>query len=353
MSSPPPSAGSPTGSSFPMPQKRPSLSSGPGGSAKQRKTSFASTASTHPLRQTSFPPQSALSPTVSPSRQGSFSPSVASSRGGGGGGGRKKGKRGARAASQATDAGGDGEAVSREEREYDEAQARAASADQSARNEEEENDESDGGDGDENILEAGGLSKEKNELKEREENMLLQFLKGDQNDRMVLFKRVRLKRETVRRIVNQTLSQSALPAVITSVNGFLKVFAGDLVETARQVQTERIAQRQIEGAQEARRVAALPAEEGQVHRISKLGTDTAFTDAADLSSEVLESARLHPNPLRVEQIDRGPIIPDDMREAYRRIKKNREGHSIGIPAMSMLGGPEAVAPRTSGKRLFR
>lgn len=51
-------------------------------------------------------------------------------------------------------------------------------------------------------------------------------------------RRIKLRKETVRRIVNQTLSQSVPPSVVTGINGYMKVFVGLLVEGARDVQEQ-------------------------------------------------------------------------------------------------------------------
>src|SRR6267378_8720302 len=59
-----------------------------------------------------------------------------------------------------------------------------------------------------------------------------------QSARYDMFKRAKLKKETLRRIVNHALSQSVPASVVTTVNGFTKVFAGEIVEKARIVQAE-------------------------------------------------------------------------------------------------------------------
>lgn len=54
----------------------------------------------------------------------------------------------------------------------------------------------------------------------------------------------------------------------------------------------------------------------------------------------------------VEDCDRGPLQPDDLREALRRYKRGRAGGSVGFTGIS-LEGREAVASRMGGRRLFR
>ncbi|KAJ5104690.1 hypothetical protein NUU61_002037 [Penicillium alfredii] len=59
-----------------------------------------------------------------------------------------------------------------------------------------------------------------------------------QSERYDLFKRAKLRKESLRRIVNHALSQSVPASVVTTVNGFTKVFAGEMIEKARTVQIE-------------------------------------------------------------------------------------------------------------------
>ncbi|EEH21843.1 hypothetical protein PABG_04059 [Paracoccidioides brasiliensis Pb03] len=59
-----------------------------------------------------------------------------------------------------------------------------------------------------------------------------------QSTRYDFFKRAKLNKPMVRKIVNQTLSQSVPPNVITTISGYTKVFVGELVEKARTVQEE-------------------------------------------------------------------------------------------------------------------
>ena len=54
----------------------------------------------------------------------------------------------------------------------------------------------------------------------------------------------------------------------------------------------------------------------------------------------------------VDERDRGPLLPDHLREALRRYKKERGGGSAGFRGLSMEG-KIATASRTGGKRLFR
>jgi hypothetical protein len=50
--------------------------------------------------------------------------------------------------------------------------------------------------------------------------------------------------------------------------------------------------------------------------------------------------------------NQGPLTPDQLREALRRVKKERDGGTPGLMGLS-LTGLENTTPRTKGRRLFR
>ncbi|KAF2837963.1 TAFII28-like protein, partial [Patellaria atrata CBS 101060] len=68
--------------------------------------------------------------------------------------------------------------------------------------------------------------------------MLVDAFNEDQSERYELWRRVKLKKEIVRKITNQTLSQSVPPSVIITINASTKVFIGQLIDMARTVQAE-------------------------------------------------------------------------------------------------------------------
>ncbi|KAI9720319.1 MAG: hypothetical protein M1828_005703 [Chrysothrix sp. TS-e1954] len=313
MSSPP--ATSPTyPSSISLPRKRPSPASSSHGSGqpnvKRRKPSTTSNAS-HPLRQTSFPPGDPNARLHAPtSRRSSFSPAANDAGSVSSFGRESKKGRGRKARSTTGTArqtknarSGEGSLVggegSRAEREEDEP----------------EEDEADGAN--DTILEEGGKMDEAALKQEREHlAMLMEAFDEEQTHRHDTWRRVRLKKETVRKITNQTLSQSVPASIVTTINGYTKLFIGELLERALDVQTEWL--------------AAAP----------QLPTGEVKVPADDGST------------IKVEEMDRGPLLPDHLREAWRRYKKDRDGGGAGYQGLS-LQGKEGVAARAGGKRLFR
>jgi transcription initiation factor TFIID subunit 11 len=69
-------------------------------------------------------------------------------------------------------------------------------------------------------------------------SILVDAFNPAQSARYDLYKRSKLRKETLRRIVNHALSQSVPASVVTTINGFTKVFAGEIIEKARTVQEE-------------------------------------------------------------------------------------------------------------------
>lgn len=102
--------------------------------------------------------------------------------------------------------------------------------------EEEEADQDEGGEALDAVMEGQGEADEKQEKEHL--RMLVDRLDPDQSDRYAKYRAVKLKKETVRKITNQTLSQSVPQSVVTTINSYTKVFIGSLIERARTVQQE-------------------------------------------------------------------------------------------------------------------
>ncbi len=100
-----------------------------------------------------------------------------------------------------------------------------------------------------------------------------------------------------------------------TVNGYTKIFIGELIERARDVQTRWMA------------------------AAKTLPTGEPIDPATPLRERILER-------------DRGPLTPDHIREALRLYKKDKEGGCAGFMGLS-LEGRENTAARMSGRKLFR
>lgn len=119
----------------------------------------------------------------------------------------------------------------------------------------------------------------------------------------------------IRKLANHTLSQSVPQSVVQAMQVYLKVFMGEVVEEARRVQIEW----------------------------------QAASDEFPDKTPVPADASLQD---RTKEEWRGPLLPDHIREAVRRMKKNRNGGAAGFKGVS-LAGKERTIPRMGGRRLFR
>ncbi|KAL9016669.1 MAG: hypothetical protein Q9185_005996 [Variospora sp. 1 TL-2023] len=228
----------PSSASLPNPKKRPSLSvtSHPP-NAKRRKPTNASQVSTpgtsHPLRQTSFPPEeSALdfgerSPSVESDVTGVTGVTGHQSIRTSGTQQRKPRKRGRKTKTEEVSVVSGGKAVAADA---------ASAAGQVA-----EDGEDDDDDGDENEGVMGDQEKQQKRKERADLAFLIEHFNEDQLHRYEAMRRNKFRKETVRRIVNQTLSQSVPPSVVIGISGYTKLLVGLLIERARDVQEQNAA----------------------------------------------------------------------------------------------------------------
>ncbi|KAH1791666.1 hypothetical protein KXW54_008923 [Aspergillus fumigatus] len=387
MSSPPPHP-TPTN-----PLKRPSLSS----SASQPLGSNPKRPRMHPLRQTSFPAsidndQRAFSAT---SDAGSVTGSFTGSLGGTSAdgvflGAAKKGKRGRKSKAEK-----EREREQREDAASLRGDTRLGSVDAdgmsvraggTARGDAagEEGDEDEDFD-DEGELLRGEEGVTDTEAEKKNLALLVDAFNPIQSERYDLFKRAKLRKETLRRIVNHALSQSVPASVVTTINGFTKVFAGEIIEKARTVQAEwAIAHDQAaraafdaEEAEAEARAAEAAAREGQgqsqpqtsvkkEHSDSNRSTPIPPSSSSPMPQQQAsqpstpsvsgppqqQQQEQQPPPARPKREfkpppnpHRGQLLPSHLREALRRYKRDGEGGGVGFSGLSMgnLGTRRATA----------
>lgn len=123
-------------------------------------------------------------------------------------------------------------------------------------------------------------------------------------------------------IVNQTISQSAPATVILAVKAVAKFYAGDIIGAAVRVQKEW-----IEG-----------------------GTDKqcSYTPLNDPPREPGQPPR--------KEVLRGPLLPDHLREALRRLKAERDGGLAGhlnLHHSQSSSGVERFGIKFNGKRMLK
>lgn len=114
--------------------------------------------------------------------------------------------------------------------------------------------------------------------------------------------------------------------VSTAVKAVAKLFAGEIIEAARNVQGEWIS-----------------AGEKQ----TDLPTPPPSTDDADKDDEAEEAEQ--------SEVKRGPMRPDHLREAWRRYKLTGESRGVGVQQLwhaQQGSGVERFSTRTR-RRLFK
>ncbi|KAF7558836.1 hypothetical protein G7046_g5335 [Stylonectria norvegica] len=150
--------------------------------------------------------------------------------------------------------------------------------------------------------------------------MLVEAFDSEQYNRYELWRAAKLADSVVKRVVNATVSQSVPQNVSTAVKAVAKLFAGEIIETARNVQGEWITS--------GEKQSDLPTPPASAN-------DTVDDGEAELK--------------------RGPLRPDHLREAWRRYKISGEGRGVGVQQLwhaQQGDGVERFSTRT-GKGLFK
>ncbi|KAK5134757.1 hypothetical protein LTR08_006132 [Meristemomyces frigidus] len=391
MVSPPPHSynSPPAPSGLALPRQRPQLALPTTSLHPQpRKPSSASSAylSAHPLRQTSFPPSDAFLP-----RQ--YSPDAADSLDGFSDGdndirsaisgptasdsGLKKRKRGEkrprgrpaknpRAPSLSVDEGRAGGGAKKGAHSVQTANDEALDAEASAS----EDDNNPAGTGRVPLYEGGQLSIEQQADERERKRVFYETVSEEHRMRLASFQRGKLRTADVRKLVNQVLGQSVPQNVVLVVSAYAKLFAGGVVEEARGVQGEWTAvddsiqdNEALEMVRSSKRMKR-DLEEGQTatvdpsqhtppsQALTNNTIDTINTSTPSHSTPQLAPGGAAGLARSIHECDRGPLLPDHLREALRRHKKRRAGGPVGFTGLS-LEGRENGASRMGGRRLFR
>ncbi|KAF2194964.1 TAFII28-domain-containing protein [Zopfia rhizophila CBS 207.26] len=232
--------------------------------------------------------------------------------------------------------------------------------DDAGEEEEGDEDEDDEDEGEGMELEGGKMDEASEKREQEAMRILMEAMDENQTTRYETYRRVKLKKEILRKITNQTLSQSVPQPVIIVVNGYTKTFIGELIDRAITVRDEWCAAR-----------THLPNPNLPLPLLTAgLEKPSNHNPNAKPSPQDIQAAGLYPNqvdpeegywkevgeetPLseRLKMTDKGPLTPAHLREALRRYKRDREGGGAGFAGLS-LEGAERTAGRLGGKRLFR
>ncbi|RKF80239.1 putative transcription initiation factor tfiid subunit 11 [Golovinomyces cichoracearum] len=281
--------------------------------SKRRKASLAQmnfNSATHPLRQTSFPPERASHSPAADSRSPSVDRMSIVSGSFAAGGKKKKQRKGkSRDTENSPVLGPRASSVSIE---MSKGMLGKSNSDHIMEEEEDEVDQ-------ELAINTTENPREERVKEERRRHLLTRAFNPEQWQRYEAWRSSKLSDSVVRRIVNQTLSQSAPQQVILAVRSVAKIFAGDMIERARKVQTEWL-------------------------EIS--GENPGLPSNADIVDQTTSEKK---------EKRRGPLMPDHLREAFRRhmLTDTALVGQLGLWQHQQQSGVERFGVKVGCKQLFK
>ncbi|KAK5116176.1 hypothetical protein LTR62_008502 [Meristemomyces frigidus] len=414
MATPPGATSPPSASPLMLPRQRPTLAL-PGNTQSRKPSTTSAASSAHPLRQTSFPPADSLDAQhvlaedgdlaqYSPSADGSLNDfsddndirsAISGPSGGADGGVGKKRRRAGekkpigrppkRAKGQTGSSVVNGE-DGRSQRRGTAGAPSVNAADNEADAEPSDDDDdaqTGAGGGRIPLYEGGQLTQDQLTLEMTRKNAFYETVSDAHKQRYDSWTKSKLKTADVRKLVNSTLGQSVPANVVSAVCAYAKLFAGMLVEEAREVQGEWTAveeshadgsgNRALKRLRKSRAQAVGEHEENVVKSEGHVEGDIKNEPTSPSSSIIAPTvngtatkpaAKDDDDPpplapggagglgLEIEEYYRGPLLPDHLREALRRYKKRSAGGPVGFTGISLEGTVNS-APRMGGRRLFR
>ena len=245
------------------------------------------------------------------------------------------------------------------------------------------NDEAEeGDDDDDDLVDALPLNEQEKVQRREEDNRdhartrrLYEALTTEQQDRFDIFTRSKFSKNALRKIVNQTVSQSVTANPLLAIGLYSKHFAGEIIVKACDVQKEWAKARDIAEQEEKQaRDSVRQAMETRIAELRKQNISHNLpkedgsppidyrANAMEINNLSTELHRLREEDMRKPPIaneHRGALLPQHVREALRRYKADGEGGGVGFAGMSnhFIGVPGSATWRVGqglgGRRLFR
>jgi len=216
----------------------------------------------------------------------------------------------------------------------------------------------------EEALEGDDLQANEQKRMDEKINVLQAQLTQAQSDRWSSLRGAALSSKAVKRIVNQTVSQSVTEICVKYVQWASKAFATEIVERAREVQAECAAAMEVSVEREKEaKLRTLKEKEKELE--TKEQKEKPDEGSAGLSEQDRQAIQTEIKRLRKEaeayipNKHKGGLLPDHLREALRRYKADGDGGGFGFDGLShpLLGVQGAAAWRlgegATGQRLFR
>ena len=161
-------------------------------------------------------------------------------------------------------------------------------------------------------------------------------------------------------MVNQTLSQSVPLNVVIAVKSVSKVFAGEIIELARKVQTQYM-RASIESPTEDPRAipsyppSRYPTQPDSMANTPMYGMPADSAANGDEEGRTYTEAEIAQWEKNQEEERRPPLTPDHLREALRRYKAERGGGLVGLMQLAQTQHPTGVerfGTKLGGKRML-
>ncbi|KAK5940985.1 hypothetical protein PMZ80_006262 [Knufia obscura] len=197
-------------------------------------------------------------------------------------------------------------------------------------------------------------------------NVLQTQMTKAQADRWNNLRSAALSSRVVKRIVNQTVSQSVTDPCARIVQWSAKALATEIVERAREVQAEWAEAMEV-GIEKMRKERLRKVQEKEVALEEKERSERHDGPAAE-GALLEQERRVMQDEIKklkneaekyIPNKHKGGLLPDHLREALRRYKADGDGGGFGFDGLShpLLGVQGAAAWRmgdgASGQRLFR
>src|SRR2546423_3327327 len=148
----------------------------------------------------------------------------------------------------------------------------------------------------------------------------------EQEHRHMMYKRSALNKTQLKRIVNQTVSQSVTALPLIAIGAYSKFFVGEIVTRALDVQKEWAKAFDDNVERERHR---------KLERQRKQGDGGAESKARELKASEKKASELENREAKTKKIEfvpnphKGDLLPDHLREALRRYKGDGEGGGGG------------------------
>ncbi|CAK7203839.1 hypothetical protein SEUCBS139899_006588 [Sporothrix eucalyptigena] len=206
-------------------------------------------------------------------------------------------------------------------------------------------------DGDGDMPDSGAAASKRTDEERKEEKRLraalVACMDNDQYERISAWRAAKLPDAVIRRLVNATVSQSVPSSVVTAVRSVTKYFLTDLITRAQAIQDEWIAADNEDQTPDGKPWPGMVLARGEpeVQALYEKQSTLAIPEWEPESADLI-----------LREPPKGPLRPDHLREAWRQYKVSVQSKTAGALDLwhNQQGtGVERFPARTGGRRLFK